>query len=300
MRKPNFFIVGAPKCGTTAMSEYLRSHPAIFMSIPKEPSYFAEDFPGVQYVKTLDDYQRLFSQAKDCAVIGEASPSYMFSKVAIGRILQYQPDAKFLVMLRRQTEMLPSYHSQLCYSSVEDEQDFQRAWVLQDERREGRSIPPDCREPAFLQYAEMASYSDQLERLRGLVPGENLHIVLFDDLVRDPAAVYRGILAFLGVEDDGRAEFPILNSRKSAKSRFMKRWLHLPPAWAKRFLVKSAGTRLHNALVAIHSVLLRANTVSVERTQLDPAFRDELIRFFEVDVSRLEEMLGRDLSAWRM
>jgi hypothetical protein len=61
--KPNFFIVGAPKCGTTALYEYLRPHPNIFMPKVKEPHFFAKDLGTYPFIKTLEDYTRLFAAA---------------------------------------------------------------------------------------------------------------------------------------------------------------------------------------------------------------------------------------------
>ncbi|NJO14781.1 MAG: sulfotransferase [Thioploca sp.] len=62
MKKPNFFIVGAPKCGTTALSEYLSSHPNVFMSYPKEPHYFSTDMPNKRSSSSLEDYLQLFKK----------------------------------------------------------------------------------------------------------------------------------------------------------------------------------------------------------------------------------------------
>lgn len=74
MRKPTFFIIGAPKCGTTALSEYLREHPNVFVSIPKEPHYFAEDFVRYRRVETLKDYMDIFRSASDKHfTVGEVS-----------------------------------------------------------------------------------------------------------------------------------------------------------------------------------------------------------------------------------
>ena len=63
MTRPNFFIVGAPKCGTTALSEYLREHPNAFLCQPKEPHYFATDFPTHRYVTKEEAYLKLFREA---------------------------------------------------------------------------------------------------------------------------------------------------------------------------------------------------------------------------------------------
>lgn len=298
--KANFFIVGAPKCGTTAMSEYLRTHPQIFMSTPKEPSYFADDLPGMRYVDSLAEYERLFSRATtNQCIIGEASPSYLFSTVAIENIAAYNPQARLLVMLRNPLEMLPSYHAQLCYSSFEDETDFERAWDLQAQRQQGLHIPPKCREPRVLQYAKVASFPQQLERAWRHFPQLQVLVVLYDDLVRDLPAVYRKVLNFLGVHDDGRREFPVVNQRKAARFATLNQLLHTPPAWARRWMARLSGSPLHDRLVTVYSSILRANTRPSEKLGLDPAFRARLADVYAADIDRLEQILGRQLDDWR-
>src|SRR6185312_16840962 len=97
---PNFFIIGAPKCGTTALSEYLRRHPNIGFSEQKEPHYFNDDFSS-RHIYSLDEYMKCFaSNSADKVAIGEASVFYLSSRSAVRNILQHMPDAKFIVMLR--------------------------------------------------------------------------------------------------------------------------------------------------------------------------------------------------------
>ena len=72
-RKPDFFIVGAPKCGTTALFRYLTAHPAVFIPEIKEPNYFCTDLPMDGRVATLNEYEALFSSAQPHALTGEAS-----------------------------------------------------------------------------------------------------------------------------------------------------------------------------------------------------------------------------------
>ena len=80
-KKPNFFIVGAPKCGTTALASYLNEHSKIFVSNPKEPHYFATDFPRYRLYDSLKQYLDIFNDAKsENVAIGEASVFYMYSR----------------------------------------------------------------------------------------------------------------------------------------------------------------------------------------------------------------------------
>ena len=127
--KPNFFIVGAPKCGTTALYEYLRPHPHIFMSKVKEPHFFANDLGTYPFIKTLEEYTRLFTDSNEQHVrVGEASVYYLRSATAIANIHQFNPHAKIIAMFRNPVEMVHALHSQLLYVSEESESDFETAW----------------------------------------------------------------------------------------------------------------------------------------------------------------------------
>jgi len=110
MRKPDLFIVGAPRSGTTALYEYLRSHPDIFMCTPKEPNYFSFDMNRPRAANTEEEYLRLFKNAHE-KVAGEASVWYLYSKVAIAEIMRFNPDAKIIAMVRSPIDWFRSWHA---------------------------------------------------------------------------------------------------------------------------------------------------------------------------------------------
>ena len=83
MRRPNFFIVGAPRCGTTALWTYLKAHPEIFMSSQKELYYFDSDLRPEGWTQpSLEQYLSNFASAGDRGLVGEATPSYLRSERA--------------------------------------------------------------------------------------------------------------------------------------------------------------------------------------------------------------------------
>ncbi|NEP15031.1 MAG: sulfotransferase domain-containing protein, partial [Symploca sp. SIO2C1] len=222
MNKPNFFIAGAPKCGTTAMAEYLRRHPNIFMSLPKEPHYFAEDFPKIRSIQTLKQYMELFNQVTpEHLIVGEASTTYLYSSVALKNIYQFNQDAKILVMLRNPVDLVYSLHSHHLYNGFEAEKNFKIAWKMQDLRRNGLSIPKTCREPEKLQYKQVALLGAQIEKLLAIFPPQQVKIVLFDDFLVSPKAVYEEILSFMNIPSDGRLEFPKINESKTYKLEWL-------------------------------------------------------------------------------
>ncbi len=174
----DFCIIGAPKCGTTALYAYLRDHPGVFMPEPKEPHYFCTDFPNYRKVRSCAAYRELFQAAPPGVLLGEASVWYLFSEVAVARILDDNPASRMIVMLRNPVDMVWALHAQLIHSLDEDVLDLETAWDLQAARAQGQHLPVHCREPKHLQYRAAGSYSHQLERLFRLVPRDRVLLLL--------------------------------------------------------------------------------------------------------------------------
>lgn len=182
VRKPNFFILGAPKCGTTSLAAWLAKHPSVFLSPIEEPHFFNTD--DRQGLTTLAAYEELFRDARDYhSAVGEASVWYLSSSEAVRNILQYQPDARFIVMLRNPVEMVPALHTEMLLSGHKSVRDFRAAWDLQEERRQGRKLPIFGWARRRLLYGEICALGAQLERLLSVAPaGRVLPVVLVDKI----------------------------------------------------------------------------------------------------------------------
>jgi hypothetical protein len=226
--KPNLFIVGAPKCGTTAWATYLGEHPQVFFSDPKEPGHFQTDFPGTLHVRDEKDYRALFRGAGNAKVIGEGTPRYLFSAAAAQNIKAFNPAARILIFLRDQVDYLPSLHNQQLFNGSEVIEDFETAWRLSSSGR----APPSAREPRFLDYEAQGRFHEQVMRYVDAFGREQVRVFHFDDWTRNPIAVYREILDFLGLDDDGRTSFEPVN--EAARHRLLRlgRFTQSPPAWA--------------------------------------------------------------------
>lgn len=126
-RKPDFFIAGAPKCGTTSLAQWLATNPRICMSRPKEPNYFRTEIHS--RITSLEEYEACFAHAlPEHVSIGEASPHTMYSRRTIENILAYQPDAKFIVCLRNPIEMVVSLHNRTVFNEYQTNFYFLNAW----------------------------------------------------------------------------------------------------------------------------------------------------------------------------
>lgn len=300
LARPNFFIVGAPKCGTTALSEYLRDHPAIFITDPKEPNFFDPEFHyySGRDPNSVDDYLRFYDDASEAHLaIGESSVWYLYSTEAARRIAAFDARSRIIIMVRNPIELVHSLHSQLLYTMDEDIRDFETAWDLQGVRRKGERIPKTCRQPAFLQYGAIASFDAQIERYYDQFPAEQILTILFDDFRSDTAACYRNVLEFLGVPDDQRSTFEQINENRTHRSRLVSRFTQRPPRLIlalNDFIKARLGIERHGLLETLRS----ANRQPVARAPMSAETRCRLAEYFAADINKLEERLGRNLQHW--
>ncbi len=296
--KPNFFIAGAPKAGTTALYEYLRHHPNIFMPKEKEPNYFSKDFPDYPSIKDEKDYLKLFKKCSNAHIaIGEASVFYLYSKVALQKIKIFNPNARIIAMLRNPVDLAHAMHSQALYNYNEDEPNFEKAWELQAVRKNKDSLPKGCRAFQILQYKNLASLGYQVERLLKIFPREQIKIIFFEDFIKNPKSTYEDVLKFLNVPSDGRIHFPKINESKTHRSKIIGWLTQTPP----RPILKIIRFSRNYLGINIYYPLLWArklNNKPRKRKDLRPEFRKKLVESFQQDTTKLSALLGKTLENW--
>jgi hypothetical protein len=300
-RIPNFFIIGAPKAGTTALYTYLAAHPQVFMPRLKEPFYFCSDFPAYRERATsitdTTKYLKLFAQAKDRHIVcGEASSLYLISKVAVPAILELNPDAHIIAMLRNPVDLVHSFHSQLVYSLHESVNNFEQAWRLQEVRAQGRHIPKDCLETSLLQYRQVGMLGEQVARLLKHVCRSRIKILFYDDLVASPGQLYEEVLSFLHLSNDSRLKFSKVNANKVRRIPPLTRMLRHPPFPLN--ILRDWYLRHVGVDTWLMRLVARLNSRQVARTPLSLELRRELEAEFHDDIRLLESLVGRDLSHW--
>src|SRR5262245_13247596 len=129
MRLANLYLVGAPKCGTTTVAGWLAGHRDVSWSVPKEPYYWADDFPGQRAHYGFDNlaaYESLFASpaAQATRYRGDASTTYLYSRRAVPQIVAHVPDAQFIVCLRNPVDLVVSFHRTQVVALNESEADF--------------------------------------------------------------------------------------------------------------------------------------------------------------------------------
>lgn len=288
------FIAGAPKCGTTSMAYYLSKHPSICVSQPKETWFFVSESFGNKPKYTpnnIPQYHSNYFKNYDPnvhQVLIDSSPIYLHSEQTIKNIISYNPSAKFIILLRNPIDMFISWHSQLLWSNDETETDPETAWNLQLERLDGRSIPNNSRNPTLLHYQTFCSLGDQITNLNQLAKKNHVHHVLMDDMLIDCRQTYIDALNFLDLPDDGQTKFPTLNSRKQRRHPSIEKII-----WnAARFKDKYIGGPKLGLMDKLYGKRSRA-------PELTPSLKHSLYSCFEPQIIKLENILERDLSAWK-
>ncbi len=300
-KKPDFFIVGAAKSGTTAMYTYLKQHPEIFMSKVKEPRYFGKDlwdrFPHFNLFPrpTEQEYLSYFSGVKNEKRIGEATPNYLTSQTAAREIKEFNPSAQIIIMLRNPVDVLYSAHSQALYDGTENIYDFAKAIRTGQEERRRLAGEPNRPFVDKYYYRELVKFSEQVKRYFDVFGRDNVYVIIFDDFKTNTRDVYKKTLRFLGVDTKFEPEFKVINPNKVVRSKVLRDFYRTPPSTIQK-LGKFFVPKILR--LEILKELKRLNTKYVPRPPMDPEIRHQLQEEFKTEVEKLSELLGRDLTYW--
>jgi hypothetical protein len=295
MRQPDFFIVGAPKSGTTALHTHLRAHPDFHLADRKDRPFFGSDLNFRRWRLTRTEYEDDLARGAHARVMGHTCVWYLFSGLAAAEIHAAAPKARIVVMLRNPVDMLHAQHSQFLYNGNEDIAGFEAALDAQPDRRRGRRIPRRAHFVGGLQYVETARYADQVERYLRVFGRDRVRVILYDDFRAASAAEVADIARWLG----GRAApvaGAVVNENRHVRSRRLQAFLMSPPAPLERAVHAITPLSLHGKLAPW---LIRRNVESRPRDALPGDLRRKLAAELDGDLQRLEAVLGRDLSGWR-
>lgn len=257
---PDFLLLGAPKCGTSALHNALRTHPQLFLPGVKEPKFFLTDGPPPgsgggpgdvetwgEHVWRREDYEALFADAPPGTLRGEGTVFYLYDRDAHRRIHDLVPEARLVAVLRDPVERAHSNWSHLRGAGLEPEADFLAACRLEPQRREAGWAH-------FWHYVAAGRYGEQVEHLHKTFDRDQVLLLRYRDLRDEPTATADRVCAFLGVETDRIDGVPRHHVRTDVSGR------------------KSGPTTAERAAA---------------------------LEWFADDVLRLEELTGWDLADWR-
>ena len=297
-KRPNFFLVGTGKAGTTSLHRYLRQHPQIYMSVVKEPSYFAEEVrsehlseaflrhvrrQGQKWpVTDWTEYEALFANANGAKAIGEATPSYLWSETAAAGIHARLPGAKIVMILRDPAERA---YSQYLHQLAEGLTRATFREQIEHGMRGGHR-----KLSAEYPFLEVGLYYEQVKRYLDLFPREHIRIYWYEEAWQQPACLMADLFGFLEVDEGFRVDV----SRRALERRAPR----LASAWyfVKRYNISRRVKELSPEWLEPR---LRKLAYRPEKS-LRMAERDRqyLVEYYRDDVRKLEGLVERDLSAW--
>lgn len=219
---PDFIIIGAAKCGTTSLYNYLIKHPNIKSAFQKEPNFFSKHFD-----KGIAFYKSQFPFCRKGFITGEASPSYFSYPPAPQRIAKLIPSVKLIVLLRNPTDRAYSlYHHKLKYLSNKDSYSFKEAITKEPERLD-RKLEKiiNCQNyydskdyykvyKKYYHYAYLHSciYIKSIKQWLNIFPREQLLVLKSEDLYNDPVNTYERAVEFLNLPRHILREYDTYNS----------------------------------------------------------------------------------------
>lgn len=301
MSLPNFFVIGAPKAGTTALYECLKQHAEIFMSPVKEPGFFAFDSvppinagPVGTYLRRTvifqpHDYYLLFANVTRQRAIGEATTFYLRSPLAAARIYRTMPHARLIAILRQPAERAYSDYLFFRFNhNVEPAPGFAQALTSEDSRREANWFPGYFYRANGYYYAQLRAYFD-------FFPREQIKIYLYEDWKSTPQTVLRDIFRFLEVDENFAPVVKRSNVTQYPRIHALHRLIAPPGRMERRFLLLPDSAR--RKIVSIVEAWDRKYNL-IPPPSLDPEIRRQLTEGYREDILKLQDLIGRDLAHW--
>ncbi len=196
---PNFYVVGAPKCGTTSIWAYLRKHPQVFLPKFKEPSYFisAPPLPGFEDTYCngdLERYQGLYREANGHKAVGDCSPGYLWDQRSAQWIHEVRPDGKIVILLRDPVDRAYSHYYMFALVGEEKSSFFDAV------KRDNSASLAAANQWNNHLYLETGLYYEQVRRYVDIFGAEQVGIYLFEDMEKDPHGVMTAICNHIGVD----------------------------------------------------------------------------------------------------
>jgi len=290
---PDFIIIGAQRCGTTSLYDYLGQHPDIYTCPSKEPHYFcADDLAGglrgpqgdgfwKNRITDTAGYTALFKD-KQHRMSGEASTLYLYFSDSAKRIYEQIPGVKLIVILRNPVERAFSEFMHNCKLGYEPLDDFGAALADEERRKEQWGFVWD--------YTGKSRYAEQLKRYLELFPRDNIHTVVFEDFTQNPVNVTQAIYSFLGVD---KCYVPDI-----AKVH------HLSGTWRNPLLKLLLDSPLSRKLprgilpARLKTYGRKLKQKSIEKPEMHRKVREMLLKAFRADTMSLAQLIDIHPDRW--
>ncbi|MBA3646969.1 MAG: sulfotransferase [Chitinophagales bacterium] len=285
---PNFFIVGAPKAGTTSLYYYLDKHPEVFMSPIKEPNYFsynetvAQDlYHKEKGVGTLKEYLELFKNVKNEKIIGEASVSYLYYPSVPQKIYDFNADSKIVIVLRNPVDRAFSHYF------MEHKLGYVHAPL---EKILLNNLKHKHAHLYYQQYVKLGIYTPQVKRYLDIFGKDRVKIFIYEDLDLSKEKMIRELFDFLSID---KSILPDLNQKHNSYSTPRNEVIRF--LYAQKTLRSMARKILPAGKVdKVKSFFLSSSKKKEKHEEAVAVMKN----IFRPDIIELEKLLNKNLSSW--
>lgn len=302
----DFVVAGSAKSGTTALNNMLDQHPKVFMSEIKETNFFVQAYEdtrsfiwqngktvlGQQEESDIIDneqkYSHLFRNAETDSCLGEASPWYLLDGDVPGRIREYSPDCKVIVMLRNPAEVAFANYVHQVRDRAESLRIEDRDQIFDQQRYENPSLHP------FAHHLDLPRYGQHLPAYVDTFDSDHLLILVYEEFMQDRRAGLSTVFQFLGLDDnveiDVESQVNVSGMPKNERVQDLIQGSMMLKKSVGRLVPKKTRRRLRSKIEVM-------NTGS--KVVLDDAMRAKLDALYTEDLHYVEQLLGREMNLWR-
>ncbi len=283
---PNFFIVGAPKAGTTSMHNYLNQHPEIFMSEVKEPHYFTDPNWLKQHPTLIRDkkkYLSLFENVKNEKIIGESSAGYLADPKAAQSIHEKSANAHILICIRDPVERMFSHFLM----------NIRKNWdrSLHDEIQQTLEIANKKKRIHHL--LNHSLYSEKVQRYLDIFGKNKVKIIIFEEFIKNPNEILKEIFEFLGL-DESKLDIKLAIYNKYENLGHLQPRGTSSETLLKNKVITKIGTKILPESIK-KSLKQKLLEKKYEKPIMDPQDIIDLKNYFNEDVQKLQKILGKKL-----
>ena len=303
-KHPNTFIIGFPKCGTTALSNFLGQHPEVYFSPEKETSVYQN---SVQRRKiSYEKYLTMFEPAdlSKHKVIAEGGIRNICTETGISEILRSKPNAKFIVMIRNPLQASISHFLQ--NSGIEVAKNFEEQWKknMKDPERKDLNKTHNIFQG---RPASLYLYYDKIKRLYDITKFKNVHFIFFEDFKKSNINTFKKLCQFLEIDDSFIPSFKHVNQRSIGKNvvlaktyNYLSKYTHNIRGHLNLIGLNKKTEKIRKKL-GLTNILVTTDPKSIEKAAWhSEKTKQEMLDWFTPDIEKLEKLLDKDLSHWKV
>lgn len=297
--KLDFMIVGSAKSGTTSLYYYLQQIDGIFMPENKEPHYYLGEFKngynkGIgdkeiiksMYVTDKEEYKSLFSSANESELIGEASATYLYDRDAPSLIKDDNPNCKIIIMLRNPVQRAFSAYSHMRRDYREKINEFSAAIDEEQIRTKNKWMP-------IWHYKEMGFYYEQVKRYIDTFGRNNVHIIIFEDFIKDIDHSVKEVVSFLELDVDFEIEKEKTNESNLPKNKLLHLFIKRPNHF--KLLIKPLVPKfIRKKMIKIVNQLNKGDKFKISESD-----KLRLQKVFQKDIENLERLIDKKIDSWQ-